>query len=118
VIEELAPGPEIGYLFWPTVMAYLRISTHPAVFARPLSIVEAVGNIEQLLGRPNVRAVGEGVGFWRVLRDVVADAMPSGGLVPDAHLVSLMLVNEVRTLLTRDRDFRRFRQVTTRNPFL
>lgn len=118
VIEELAAGPEIAYLFWPTVMAYLRISTHPAVFARPLSIVEAVGNIEQLLSRPHVRAVGEGAGFWRVLRDVAADAMPSGNLVPDAHLVSLMLENEVRTLVTRDRDFRRFPQVATRDPFV
>ena len=60
LVERLADGPEIAYLFWPTVMAYLRIATHPAVFARPLSIVEATGNIEQLLARPQVRTAGEG----------------------------------------------------------
>lgn len=37
-VEALALGPEIAYLFWSTVMAYLRVATHPAVFARPLSL--------------------------------------------------------------------------------
>lgn len=117
VVTQLAAGPEIAYLFWPTIMAYLRIATHPSVFARPLPIAEAVGNIEQLLARPHVRTVGEGAGFWRSFRGIADDALPSGNLVPDAHLVALMRENEVKTLLTRDRDFRRFAQVETRDPF-
>ncbi len=32
LIDDMATSPEIVYLFWPTVMAYLRIATHPAVF--------------------------------------------------------------------------------------
>lgn len=31
LIDDMATSPEIVYLFWPTVMAYLRIATHPAV---------------------------------------------------------------------------------------
>ena len=69
LVGRLADGPEIAYLFWPTVMAYLRIATHPAVFTRPLSITEAVGNIEQLLARPHVRTTGEGEAFWRSFRE-------------------------------------------------
>ena len=117
LVGRLADGPEIAYLFWPTVMAYLRIATHPAVFARPLSIVEAVGNIEQLLARPHVRTTGEGEAFWRSFRDVADDALPSGNLVPDAHLVTLMAENDVRTIWTRDRDFRRFPRIEVRDPF-
>ena len=98
-------------------MAYLRIATHPAVFARPLSIVEATGNIEQLLARPHVRTAGEGEAFWRVFAAVSDDALPSGNLVPDAHLVALMLENDVRTIWTRDRDFRRFSRIEVRDPF-
>ena len=98
-------------------MAYLRIATHPAVFARPLSIVEAAGNIEQLLARPHVRTAGEGEGFWRVFAAVSDDALPSGNLVPDAHLVALMQENEVRTIWTHDRDFRRFSRIEVRDPF-
>ena len=117
LVGRLADGPEIAYLFWPTVMAYLRIATHPAVFTRPLSIAEAVGNIEQLLARPHVRTTGEGEAFWRSFRDVAEDALPSGNLVPDAHLVALMLENDVRAIWTRDRDFRRFPRVEARDPF-
>ena len=117
LVGRLADGPEIAYLFWPTVMAYLRIATHPAVFARPLSIVEALGNVEQLLARPHVRTTGEGEPFWRSFRDVADDALPSGNLVPDAHLVALMVENDVRTIWTRDRDFRRFPRIEVRDPF-
>ncbi len=117
VVTGAAQGPEIVYLFWPTIMAYLRIATHPTVFRRPLSIVEAVGNVEALIGRPHVQAPGEDVRFWRRFREVVADAAPSGNLVPDAHLVSLMLDNGVRTIWTHDRDYRRFRGIEVRDPF-
>jgi toxin-antitoxin system PIN domain toxin len=117
LVERVAEGPEIAYLFWPTIMAYLRIATHPAVFARPLTIVEAIGNIEQLLSRPHVRTTGETDTFWRALREVVDDALPSGNLVPDAHVVALMLENDVRTIWTRDRDYRRFPRIEARDPF-
>jgi uncharacterized protein len=117
IVGRLADGPEIAYLFWPTIMAYIRIATHPAVFTRPLAIAEAVGNIEQLLVRPHVRTNGEGETFWRSFRAVADDALPTGNLVPDAHLAALMLENEVRTILTRDRDFRRFPRLEVRDPF-
>jgi toxin-antitoxin system PIN domain toxin len=117
LVGRLAEGPEIAYLFWPTVMAYLRIATHPSVFTRPLSITEAAGNIEQLLARPHVRTTGEGEAFWRSFRGVADDALPSGNLVPDAHLVTLMQENDIRTIWTRDRDFRRFPRIEARDPF-
>ncbi len=117
MVQRLADGPEIAYLFWPTILAYLRIATHPAVFAHPLSIVEAVGNVEQLLARPHVRTTGESEAFWRSFRDVADDAVPSGNFVPHAHVVALMLENDVRTIWTRDRDFRRFARIEIRDPF-
>jgi toxin-antitoxin system PIN domain toxin len=116
-VERLAGGPEIVYFFWPTVMAYLRIATHPAVFARPLTAVEAIGNVEQLLVRPHVRTTGEQERYWDRFREVAEDAMPTGNLVPDAHLVALMLENDVRTIWTRDRDYRRFGRIEVRDPF-
>jgi toxin-antitoxin system PIN domain toxin len=117
VVQRLADGPEIAYLFWPTVMAYLRIATHPAIFARPLTAAEAIGNVEQLLARPHVRTTGEQERFWTSYREVADDAMPAGHLLPDAHLVTLMLENDVRTIWTRDRDYRRFPRIEVRDPF-
>ena len=117
LLEQVATGPEIAYLFWPTIMAYLRIATHPAVFDRPLAADDAIANIEALLSRPHVRAPGEQPEFWRRYRSVAADARPTGNLVPDAHLVALMAENEVRTVWTHDRDFRRFQGIEVRDPF-
>jgi uncharacterized protein len=46
-------------VFWPTVMAYLRVATHASVFARPLPREAAIGNVEALLALPNVQKTGE-----------------------------------------------------------
>lgn len=117
LLDRVAAGPELAYLFWPTVMAYLRIATHPSIFDRPLSAAEATSNIDALLSRPHVRAPGEQPEFWRRYRSVASDAVPTGNLVPDAHLVALMHENEVRTIWTHDRDFRRFTGIEVRDPF-
>ena len=117
VLEDAAAGPGIVYLFWPTVMAYLRLATHPAVFSRPLALGEAIRNVEALLARPHVRTAGEGEAFWQRFRAVADDARPTGNLVPDAHVAALMLEHDVRTIVTRDRDFRRFGRIETEDPF-
>ena len=117
VVETIAAGPELAYLFWPTIIAYLRIATHPAIFERPLPAREAIENVDALLSRPHVRAPGEQPEFWRRYRSVAADAAPTGNLVSDAHVVALMHENEVRTIWTHDRDYRRFKGIEVRDPF-
>ena len=64
-----------------------------------------------------MRAPGEQPAFWPRYRSVASDAAPTGNLVPDAHIVALMLENEVRTIWTHDRDFRRFKGIDVRDPF-
>lgn len=117
LLDEIAMGPEIAYLFWPVAMAYLRIATHPAIFARPLSHADARANLESLLTLPHVQAVGEGDAFWARFREVADDVRPTGNLVPDAHVVALMLSHGVRTVWTRDRDYRSFAGIRVRDPF-
>lgn len=117
LLDEVALGPELVYLFWPTAMAYLRIATHPAIFDRPLSHADARANLKALLELPHVRAVGEEETFWRRFAEVAEDVAPTGNLVPDAHLVTLMLENGVRTIWTRDRDYRKFTGIRVRDPF-
>jgi toxin-antitoxin system PIN domain toxin len=107
VVERLAAGPEIAYVFWPVLMGYLRIVTHPAILPSPLTASEAMHNITTLLERPHVRVVGEAPGFWETFR-ATAPAHVRGNDVHDAHLVALMRENGVRRIHTRDRGLRRF----------
>lgn len=117
LLDRLARGPDLLYLFWPVVMGYLRMATHSAIFPRPLPVEIAAGNVGQLLGLPHTRAVGEGDDFWRVYAAVTAGTVVRGDLVSDAHLVALMTENGVGTLWSHDRDFRKFEGVRVRDPF-
>lgn len=62
-LKDRTSGPEVFLLTWPTIMAYLRISTHPRVFARPLSPAEALANIEALLRLSRVSTLAEEEGL-------------------------------------------------------
>jgi uncharacterized protein len=116
-LEGVAAGPGIVYLFWPTLMAYLRLATHPAVFDRPLPPERAQANVETLVSLPHVQTPGEQERFWDVYRRVSDDVGARGNLVPDAHLASLMIQNGVRTMWTHDRDYRKFTGIEVRDPF-
>ena len=116
-VRRCAAGPELLYLFWPVVMAYLRISTHPKVFDDPLTPAEARANVEALVGLPHVRAPGEGDGFWEAYVAATEALVVRGDLVSDAHVVALMGEYGVRTIWTRDRDFAKFRGIQARDPF-
>ncbi len=117
VLEGLADGPELVYLFWPVAMAYLRVATHPSVFREPLSRAQAEGNLDQLIERPHVRSPGERDGFWAAYRAAADPAAARGNLVSDAHLVALMHQHGLVTILSRDRDFRRFDGIRVIDPF-
>ena len=80
-VHELAEGRGLLYLFWPVVMAYLRISTHPSIFANPLSAEDAIANISQLVKRANVRTPGEAEDFLQIFHESTAGLAVRGNLV-------------------------------------
>jgi toxin-antitoxin system PIN domain toxin len=116
-VEHVAAGPGLVYIFWPTAMAYLRIATHPSIFASPLSSREAVANLTSLLGLAHVRSPGEDAGFWATFRAVADKIAPRGNLVPDTHVVALMRAYGVDGIWTRDRDYLKFDGIRVLDPF-
>lgn len=116
-IERLASGQELFCLAWPTIMAYLRIVTHPAILARPLTPADAMQNIDALVRLPHARVLGEDEGFWEIYLGLAEDMRPRGNLVPDVHLAAILRQHGVGTLYTRDRDFRRFDFLRIIDPF-
>lgn len=114
LLERLATGSQLVYLFWPALSGYLRIVTHPAILPSPLSASEAIRNVGQLLDLPHTRAPGEADGFWEHYRATGDDAR--GNAVPDAHLAALMRQHGVRVIYTRDRDFLRYADIEARDP--
>jgi toxin-antitoxin system PIN domain toxin len=116
-LKQAAAGGDIFCLGWPTVMSYLRIATHTGIFSSPLTPGEALGNVEALVALPHVRLLAEEGGFLEVYREVTGGFPVRGNLVPDAHLAALLKQHGVRTLHTRDADFRKFPFLDVHDPF-
>lgn len=114
VVAEVLAGPQLTTLFWPVLTGYLRLVTRVGTAPNPLTIDEAHANIDALVAAPTVRVVGEGDRFWRCYKHIGGGR---GNEVPDATIVALMLEHGVSTIVTRDRDFRKYPEITVRDPF-
>lgn len=115
-LQTCAADAQVFCLAWLTLMSYLRMATHPRIFAQPLSHAEAMGNVEALMALPHCRVIGEQDGFWRTYSAIASDVPTRGNLVPDAHLAAVLKQNGITTLYTHDRDFRKFAFLDVRDP--
>ncbi len=113
-MAELLRGPELTTIFWPVLTSYLRLVTSRAILSTPLSAARAEANVEALVAAPSIRIVGEGQQFWACYRGLGG---ARGNDVPDAVIVALMHEHGVGTILSRDRDFRKYPGITVRDPF-
>jgi predicted nucleic acid-binding protein len=98
------------------IQAMMRMSTHPAIFARPLTHDETLRNVRALLNLPHCRAIGEEDGYWDTYRRVTAEVPTRGNLVPDAQLASILVGHGVTVIYTHDRDFWKFPFLDVRDP--
>ena len=107
-LEGLLEGEPDIRIGLATLLAFIRISTDPRVYAQPRTSAEAIGIVEGLLARPNVTVASPGDRHWALLADAAASGRARGPLLMDAHLAALA-VEHGATLATTDRDFTRFR---------
>lgn len=114
VEAEFSAGAAVR-LPWATIVAFLRISTNPRVFERPLTTLEAEAAVSSWLALPSVAPVDPGERYWDILRDLLHRAQVTGPLVTDAALAALAIEHGA-TLCTTDRDFSRFPGLRTFNP--
>ncbi len=114
-LERALAGPAPVRIAWFTILAFLRISTSPRVFARPLSVQQAEAAVSTWLGLPAVAPLEPGDRYWEVLRDLLSTAQVTGPLVVDAALAALAIEHGA-VLCTTDADFRRFPGLRTITP--
>jgi uncharacterized protein len=114
-VEETFSGDEAVGIAWVTLLAFIRIATHPRVFETPLTTAEAVAIVSSWLDRDAVAVLEAGERCWEILRTLAVDAQASGPLVMDAFLAALALETGA-TLVTTDRDFARFPKLRRFDP--
>ena len=115
-LEQKLSESELFCISWITIMAFLRISTHPSTFANPLKPEEALNSITSLLLMPHVRTLSETDNFLEIYSWISRKLPVRGNLVPDAHLAALLLQHGVRVLFTADTDFKKFDFLDAINP--
>jgi toxin-antitoxin system PIN domain toxin len=114
-LTEQLNGPRRVGLPWQSLVAFLRISTHPRASAAPLDPSEALGYVADWLA-PDVAWIPmPGVHHVAVLSDLVDRYQLRGNLISDAHLAALAIEHGL-TLYSADTDFARFRELSWINP--
>lgn len=100
---------------WQTIGAFLRISTHPRVFARPLTVEDAWAAVEQWLAAPICWVPAATGRTAQILGDLVRRIDARGNLVTDAQLAALAIEHGL-AVVSVDSDFARFPGLRWTNP--
>lgn len=88
---------------------FLRVTTHPRVFAKPWSPGEAWAFLDAVLAAPTLRVLSETAGHAAIHAELTAETPQlRGNLVHDAHTAALMREHGITKIVTRDTDFHRF----------
>ena len=106
-LEATLSGPGLVRFAWITLWAFLRISTSPRVFERPLSMPEAEDIVSSWREQPVVGILEPEERHWEILRTLTRVGKTRGPLVMDAVLAAIAIEHGA-TLYTTDRDFARF----------
>jgi hypothetical protein len=114
-LEQTLSGPETVAFAWVVLLAFLRLSTHAAVFSRPLDADEALDLIDEWLTQPCVTVVAPTDRHSAVLRDMLRSLGTAGNLTTDAHLAALAVEHGAQ-LCSCDADFSRFSGVRWIDP--
>lgn len=102
-------------LCWTVIGAFIRISTNPAVFERPLTLDQALSRVQGWLDQPCTRLVHPTERHWPVFRKMLVDGQAVAHLATDAHIAAIASEHDCEVIST-DSDFSRFRAVKWRNP--
>jgi uncharacterized protein len=114
-LDARLSGEDTVCLCWTVLSAFVRISTNPRIFERPLSLEQAIDRVQRWLDQPCVRIVRPTDRHWDVFREMLMDGQAGGNLVTDAHLAALAIEHGC-LLASTDSDFARFSRVKWINP--
>jgi toxin-antitoxin system PIN domain toxin len=106
-LEATLSGSDLVRFAWVTLWAFIRISTNPRVFERPLSTSEAEEAVSSWLAQPTVGILEPGERHWQILSGLMRAGQTTGPLVMDAAIAAIAIEHGA-ILHSTDRDFARF----------
>lgn len=114
VVEDAAPCA----IPWPCVYEFFSVVTNPRIWKDEASTPDlAWAQLSAWFGAPNLRLIGETEEFTELLGSFARRARVRGPVIHDARVAAICIAHGVEKLLTRDRDFSLFPELTIENPF-
>ena len=114
-LNKLIESHEVIGLPWATVWAFLRISTNPRLWDKPIPARDAVEIVSDWMSLPDVVLLNPGPRHWDLVSKLITDYKANGPLVAKAAIAALALENGAAFAST-DQDFARFKALRWLNP--
>lgn len=113
--ESVLSGTRPVAFAWAVLLAYLRLTTNPRVFANPMAPSEAFDVVEGWLARPCALVAEPTSRHLAIVRGLIEPTGTAANLTTDAHLAALAIEHGAE-LASADRDFGRFPGLRWVNP--
>jgi toxin-antitoxin system PIN domain toxin len=113
--QSVLNGAEAVGIPWNVVLAFLRLTTKPGAFGKPLLPDQAFGVAAKWLECLHVSIVDPGPEHLETLRGLIVPLGTAGNLTSDAHLAAIAIGLNAQ-LCSSDGDFARFSGLNWKNP--
>jgi toxin-antitoxin system PIN domain toxin len=118
LLKSLAEGSERWAIPWPCVYEFESVVTNRRIWKASASTpAQAWSQLSVWQASPGCLLIGETEDFFDFLETFVRRPRVIGPVVHDARIAAICVAHGVEALLTRDRDFSLFPELTQRNPF-
>jgi toxin-antitoxin system PIN domain toxin len=114
-LDATLSGADTVAFAWHVLVGFVRLSTRPTVFARPLTVEESFDVVHGWLEQPCVTVIHPTDRHAAVLRGLLTPLGTAGNLTSDAHLAALAVEHGAK-LCSTDVDFSRFSGVRWIDP--
>lgn len=117
-LSKQREGPHAWFSTWPIVYEFLRVTTHARVLQKPFTAGRAWEFISAtLLASPGFSMLTPSARHAEVAHDIIAEHPHlRGNVFHHAHTAILMREHGVKTIVTRDADFHRFKFLEVVDP--
>jgi uncharacterized protein len=110
----LSGADTVGFS-WLVLCAFVRLSTKVGLFPSPVSIDDAVEQVDQWIGATSAVIVEPTQRHRAIVRSLLSPIGTGGNLLNDAHLAALAIEHRA-AVVSFDRDFERFSGVRRIEP--
>lgn len=114
-LEEAGNSPESLGISELILSGFMRIVTHPRIFAEPTPLATARAQAESLIRAPAAVRLRPGPSHWEIFSELCAESGAKGNHIADAYHAALAIESRA-TFFTTDGDYARFKNLRYAHP--